>query len=377
MNLSRAAAFLTAVLLLVSLASDALAQKKRKKKADEEPVTQVLELPKDPPVAVVAETRRLVFDTSPLSRKGLLSQQTRDALKALFRAARGGSIVKLRGFAAGSGDIRRVQAIVSETFTERRLPIPALSVVQVGGLPMEGAQVVLESVSVAKKEVNPHGLAFISGQAQTDPEPLKPLAGLAEKAAADLDAALAASRVASDGVLRVSCFLSSLDDVVPIRLMMQKRYPGAALNFVQTQRGPARSIVECEAVGRLGAAPGSPVELLNPEALPKSTAYTQVALVNTPRVVFSGLQMAFGLQDKDARLAFERLTKALESVNATLKDVVMASSYPLHPTIAEQVKRIRTEFYSQEQPPGSTMLPFEGLPSIDGSFGIEVVAVLR
>jgi enamine deaminase RidA (YjgF/YER057c/UK114 family) len=376
MNLAYAAALLTAVSLVALLPSDALG-KKKKKKSDEEPVTQVLELPKDPPVAVVADTRRLVFHTSPLSAKGLLSQQTRDALKALLRAASGASIVKLRAFAAGSGDIRRVQAIVSETFTERRVALPALSVVQVGGLPREGAQVVLESVSVAKKEVNPHGLVFVSGQAQANSQPLQPLAPLAEKAAVDLDTALAAARVAPGGVLRVTCFLSALDDLVTIRQLMEKRYAGAAFNYVQTQRGSARSIVECEAVARLASAPPSPVDLVNPDGLPKSQAYTQMALVNTPRVAFTGLQMAFGLQDKDARLAFQRLQKALETVNATLKDVVMASAYPLHPSIAEQVKKIRAEFYDQAHPPGSTMLPFEGLPSIDGSFGVEVVAALK
>ena len=38
--------------------------------------------PKEPPAAVVGETQRLTFHVSPLSAKGLLTQQTRDALKA-------------------------------------------------------------------------------------------------------------------------------------------------------------------------------------------------------------------------------------------------------------------------------------------------------
>ena len=118
---------------------------------------------------------------SPLSTKGLLSQQVRDALKALHRTVGGSSIVKLRAFVAGSGDMRRVQAIVSETFTDRRLSLPALSVVQVGGLPLEGAQVVLESVSVAKKESNPHGLIYISGQAASAEKPLEAVAPLADR----------------------------------------------------------------------------------------------------------------------------------------------------------------------------------------------------
>ena len=61
----------------------AAAQKNKKK--TEEPVTQTLPVLKDPPGAVAAETARLVFHVSPLSNKGLLSQQIRDALKALLR----------------------------------------------------------------------------------------------------------------------------------------------------------------------------------------------------------------------------------------------------------------------------------------------------
>src|SRR5215472_16866275 len=149
------------VLALCALAAFAGPFDKKKKKSDED-VTQVLQLPKDPPSAVVAETARLGFVVSPLSSKGLLSQQVRDALKTLQRSVGGAGIVKLRAFVAGSGDVRRVQAIVSETFTDRRQPLPALSVVQVGGLPLEGAQVVIEATVVGKKEVNPNGLVFIA-----------------------------------------------------------------------------------------------------------------------------------------------------------------------------------------------------------------------
>src|ERR1044071_9021225 len=88
----------------------------KKKKVE---ITHTLEVPKDPPATATAETSRLVFHVSPLSAKGLLSQQTRDALKALIKMTGGESIVKMRAFVAGSGDLRRVQAIVSEVFTEK------------------------------------------------------------------------------------------------------------------------------------------------------------------------------------------------------------------------------------------------------------------
>ena len=52
----------------------------RKKKKSEEDATQVLQLPKDPPSAVVAETARLGFYVSPLSSKGPESQARRPAV---------------------------------------------------------------------------------------------------------------------------------------------------------------------------------------------------------------------------------------------------------------------------------------------------------
>src|SRR5438067_11424619 len=113
--------------LLAALLALAVTVYPFEKKKNEE-ITQTLELPKDPPATVTAETARLVFHVSPLSGKGLLSQQVRDALKALLKTANGATVVKLRAFVAGSGDLRRVPAIVSETFALKHLPLPRFSV---------------------------------------------------------------------------------------------------------------------------------------------------------------------------------------------------------------------------------------------------------
>src|SRR5580693_10750582 len=134
------------------------------KKKSPDDLTQTLDLPRDPPMVALGETRRLVFHVSPLSAKGLLSQQTREALKAILKANGGAPVVHIRAFVAGSGDLRRVPQIVSEMFTEKKLPLPSVSVVQAGALPMENAQVVIEAVSQAKKEVNADGLVFVEAQ---------------------------------------------------------------------------------------------------------------------------------------------------------------------------------------------------------------------
>ena len=344
-----------------------------KKKKEEE--TQVLQLPKDPPTAVTAETRRLVFYVTPLSAKGLLSQQTRDALKWLLHSTNGAATVKLRAFVAGSGDLRRVRDLVSETFSERHQALPALSVIQVGALPLEAAQVVMEATAEARKDVNQYGLVYISGQGASSTSPLDPVLPLAEQSLNRLATAVKAAGSEPEDVERVTCFLSSLDQFPRIRELVAATYSGAALNFVQLQRAPSRAVAECEAVARLRWNTGTAIHMLNPEGLAHSSQLSQIALIGAPKVILTGSQESFGFQDADARLAFERLQKSLSQEGGSLRAVAFTSMYPLSSSISEQVRKIRGEFYDGARPPAGTMLPFQGLPSMDAGFAVDVVAV--
>ena len=344
-----------------------------KKKKEEE--TQVLQLPKDPPSALTAETRRLVFQVTPLSAKGLLSQQTRDALKWLLHSSNGAAVVKLRAFVAGRGDLRRVRELVSETFTEHKLALPVLSVVQVGALPLEAAQVVMEATAVAKKDVNEYGLVYISGQGASSDGPLDPVLPLAQQSLAHLATAVKAAGSEPGDVARVTCFLSSLDRYAEVRRLVESSYSGAALNLVQVQRAPARAVAECEAVARLRWNTGTAIHMLNPEGLAQSPQLSQIALIGAPKIILTGSQEAFGFQDADARLAFERLQKSLSQEGGSLREVAFTSLYPLSSRISEQVRKIRGEFYNGARPPAGTMLPFQGLPSMDAGFALDVVAV--
>ncbi len=346
-----------------------------KKKAKTE-VTQTLEDLPDPPAAIVAETRKLSFQVAPMSPKGLLSQQVRDGIKAIGRLNGGANIVRLRAFVAGTGDLRRVQAVVSEEFSARRAALPVITVVQVGALPMEGAQVVLEAVSAGRRDVNPHGLAFLSGQAVSADEELLNIEPLAAKSIGQLRTALAGAGLAPADVMRATCFCSSLHDLDAVRRLAGAEYPNAALNFVQMQRGHTRGLVECEAVARLKSPPGAPLKLVNPPGLASSPNYSQVALVGAGRVALSGSQLAFRAQDDDVRLAFERLSKSMEPTGASLRHVAMSSIYPLSSVMTDKVRALRFEFYDRSRPPASTMLLFEGLPSLDASFAVDVVAVV-
>jgi enamine deaminase RidA (YjgF/YER057c/UK114 family) len=344
-----------------------------KKKKEEE--TQTLQLPKDPPAALSAETRRLIYQVTPLSAKGLLSQQTRDALKWLLHSANGTAIVKLRAFVAGSGDLRRVRELVSEVFTERKLPLPVLSVVQVGALPLEGAQVVIEATAVAKKDVNDHGLVYISALGASAGGPLDPVLPLAEQSVRHLATAVKAARSEPDDVLRVTCFLSSLDNFAEVRRLVASSYSNAALNFMQIQRGPMHALAECEAVARLRWDVGDTIQVIDPAGPAQSTHLSEMALVGAPRVILTGDQEAFGYQDADARLAFQRLARSLSQEGGSLHKVAFASFYPLSTRISEQVRKISAEFYDHARPPAGTLLPFEGLPSMDAGFAVDVVAV--
>lgn len=274
------------------------------KKKNPDDVTQTLDLPKDPPMVAVGETSRLVFHVSPLSNKGLLSQQTRDALKVILKTNGGARVVHIRAFVAGSGDLRRVPQIVSEVLTEKKMDLPSVSVVQVGALPMEGAQVELEAVSETKRPVNPDGLSF--------PEAASP------------------ESVASP--LSVTCYVSDIGEATKIA----GRFPNAVV--VQTQRAPSPGAPECEAIARGGNA-------------------------RAAKLAFTGTQVAFGTDDKAARLAFQRLERELGP-----SSVLMSHIYALSPAIGAMARKL-----SGWSSP-AMIVPAEGVASIDGSFAVDAIA---
>jgi enamine deaminase RidA (YjgF/YER057c/UK114 family) len=320
----------------------------KKKKGAE--VTQTLPPLPELPAAVTAETARLAYQVSPLSSKGLLSQQTRDALKALLRSNRG-PIVKLRAFVAGSGDLRRVGEIAGEMFQEKHLPLPALSVAQVGALPLEGAQVVIEATEADRKVVNPSGVAFLAAQ---------PAASVADSLA-KLKSVLATNGLQPSEALLITCFVSSLDDQRDTQQAMAADFPGAALDYVQMQRAPVAPAASCEATTRL--------------AKPASSSDPQMAAVSSPQVVITGTQLAFGNQDSDFKLAFERLEKTLAASKTRFDHVVMAHLYVTAGGLSRRVLAIQSGQASPTHLPAITLVPFESLPSLDAAFGIDVIAV--
>jgi enamine deaminase RidA (YjgF/YER057c/UK114 family) len=328
---------------------------KKKKKADED-ITQALALPPELPAAVSAETGRLAFRVTPLSAKGLLSQQTRNALRTLLHS-HGATIVKLRAFVAGSGDLRRVGDIAGEMFQDKHQPLPSLSVVQVGALPLEGAQVVIEATEVERKVVNPFGIAFLAGQ---------PAASVAESLE-KLKSVLAAAGMQATDALSVTCFVSSLDQQRNTQQAMAARFPAAALDYLQMQRGPVAPAAQCESVARLRTAPARAFTFQE---------HSQAALVASPQVVITGTQLAFGSQDNDLKLAFDRLERELESKGAGFTHIVRSHLYITSGGLTSRVLAMQSaRFGNGQASPPSTLLPLEALPSLDAAFGLDVIAV--
>ncbi len=345
----------------------------QKKEKEEE--TQTLQLPRDLPAAAEGETRRLVFRTSPLSAKGLLSQQVRDGLKALGRQTRGETVLHIRAFVAGTGDLRRVRDLVSENFTNRHQALPALSLVRAGGLALNGAQVVLESVSGGKKNVNPGGLVFFSPQPAVSANPLDPVPPLTAKTLAGLRREIRAAGLQASDVLRVTCYFSSLENLAASRALVEPEYPRAALTYVQPLRAPTQALAACEAVARLQRDPGVKLRLMNTQELPAEPGESQIAIVGAPRLVFTGTQVSFGFQEKDARLAFERVRSSLEQAGTSEAGAACTHYYALTGLLADQARALRPAFFDAAHSPAGFVLLFEGLPSMDAGFALDVTAV--
>lgn len=345
----RAAGMAAAVLLLAEVAADGF---QRRKKKEQEEITQTLELPPDPPPATVADPSRLGFAVAPLSARGLLSQQTRDALRVLMQNARGSRFVRIRAFVAGTGDLRRVQSIVAETFAEKRQPLPVLTVTQVGLLPLDGAQVQMEA-TLEQRKATGAGVLFA--------------AVTADGPAAAMEAVereFQAAETAPDAPVSLLCGVSEAELIEPLRMAVYRARPRAAFIVFQRQRIPAPPKVACQA----SAVTGRPV----PGGVRRTAA--SVAL-SVPKVVFTGAQLAFRYEESDARLAYQRLDRTLQQAGASLKSVAVLNIYPLSEQLAGLAARIRGEFVDSAQPPSGLVMPAEGLPSIDGAFALEAVAL--
>lgn len=332
----RKIAFL-ALLAITSTVPGTLAAKKQKP----EEITQTLALPKDPPFVATGETRKLVFHISPLSTKGLLSIQTRDAVKALLKLNGNTQIIHIRAFVAGNGDVRRVPQIISEALTEKHQQLPSISVIRAGGLSLDNSQVVLEAVSLGKKEVNPTGLDFVDSGTVTASDPNSSPKPLLDKALDQLTA-----RAPAAGTLQATCFVSTMTDSAAMLSALSTRFPGAVTNVVMTQRGPFQAFAGCQSIRR-------------------------GTRVTAAKLAFSGTRVAFGQQEKDATLAFQRLDKDLTEAGTSPASVVFTNIYPLSGAMAELSRKLR----ASASPVAIT--PVDGVAAVEAGFAVDAIAAVE
>jgi hypothetical protein len=299
--------------------------------------TQTIGVPRDPPLVAIGETSKLVFHVSPLSGEGLLSQQTRQALKTIQKLNDGAPIIHIRAFSAGNGDIRRIPQIVSDALGDKHGPLPSVSVLQVGRLTLNGAQVVLETVSQGKKDTNKDGLTFHPAEDVLAIDPATSEVTLLQTSVDRL-----AAKMDGKPALSVTCFVSTLDDPAEFARIVANRFPGATTNIVQPRRLAWQTAASCEGVSRGGG-------------------------LASQRLAFSGTQVAFGAEEKDALLAVQHLDRTLGEANAPRSAATFLRLYLLAPgTRAVALKEIgvSTQVVS---------LPVEGVGAVSAGFAIDAI----
>jgi hypothetical protein len=338
--------FFLLLVFALGFASKSASQKRR----NTEPKPEIAPLPKELPKALAAETARLEFHSLPLLTTGGLAAQIRQSVNILLRETKNETVVKLRAFVAGPGDARRVQATVTNVFSDHKLPLPVVSIVQVGALQEDRAQIAMEATVSTKKPANPNGLVFLGGQTSST------LAGAVAKLQES-------ARAAGGGnILRCTCFTSRLDGQgESLHKTLESAFPGAALTVVQALRDPPDDSATCEAVGQLPATasqPSSPLTLL-PEA--------RAMIVHSDRLVFTGLQLTFGNYLDDAQEAFERLRQAAAAVEE-VEAPVQVNAFSPDPASMAALRKMTNVPLSV-----FTLQPVEGLPGVDASAGVEEV----
>jgi hypothetical protein len=344
------------------LLSIGIQQAGAQKKKYEEPKSQVMPLPRELPMALAADTASLDFHVSTLLKTGGLAAQIRQSLNDLLRDTHGETIIKLRAVVAGAGDARRVQTETTGIFTEHKLPLPVVSIMQVGALGFEPAKVVIEAVVATHRAENPGGLAFVAGQ----------IGASLPEALAKLQRGASAAAVTPGEILSATCFTSRMESYDAARTSIQSVFPKALINVVQALRDPLNDASMCEAVGRLPAAPGS-----DPASKRQVTwlSGARVTLVRSPQLIFTGMQLTFGSFLDDAHEAFLRLQRVASTAQmgqpagqASGQVPVQVNAFSLNASAGSAVSK--TTSYPQST---FTVQTVEGLPAIDASSGIEAI----
>lgn len=346
-----------------------------KKKNDElEIESQTKELLPQTPGLTTADVERISFHLAPVAQQGLLSKELRNSLRAALKKFRRSRIVHLRAYVAGSGDTRRVRAMVSEVFTARRQPLPSVDVIQVGRLPVDGAEVLIEVVVEERTTVNPHGLLFLSGQPASSDEAVLDVAPTATESLNRLKAVLTGAGLTGKDVISATCFCSSLQDGVKVKAAMRASFPKASLMNVQLRRAYSAAYVSCDAIARTR---GSMEGAVNPPDLKPLRGLSHAVAVASGTLAFTASHLVFGHETDDARLALARLNTRLAEVNSGLSKTVFTRTYPLYGQALSAMEAIHGEFFPADPAPAGTLVFPEGVSSLDASLSLSAITIVE
>jgi hypothetical protein len=169
--------------------------------------------------------------------------------------------------------------------------------------------------------------------------PLKPLL---QKAIDQL-----AAKISGKPPLSITCFVSDLDGAPELLHMITSAFPGAATNLVQSRRLAWQTEASCEGVSRGGG-------------------------MTAERTAFSGTQVAFGTEEKDAAVAIQRLDRALSDAGAAhIPNTVQLRLYVLSPATTAVAFRQITG------PAPVTSFSVEGVGPASAGFAIDAVSPVR
>lgn len=122
------------------------------------------------------------------------------------------------------------------------------------------------------------------------------------------------------------------------------------------------------------------LELLNPDRLPASPAYTHVVVARGARTIFVSGQVAAGVGDDfaaQARAAHENLGIALEAAGARPADVAKLTTYVVdyRPELRPVIGEARTALFGEHRP-ASTLVGVAALALPEFLIEVEAIAVL-
>ncbi len=136
-----------------------------------------------------------------------------------------------------------------------------------------------------------------------------------------------------------------------------------------------------------GTAP-SETRFINPDGLNKPAGYTHVVVTEPRKLAYISGQVAWDAKGEiigkgafrvQVTKALENLKLALTAVGATMDDLIKVNYYVvnLKPDQVRIIREVRSNYFSSEHPPASTLVGVTALAQEDFMIEIEAVAVVK